>query len=1051
MKSLFRKFFLLFLWLSFFVTAAQAQLTDVLGLITNDKGVPLADVTVRVSGGNASAATGKDGRFRIKASLNSKLLVTSIGYKNQEVLVDKLRDLKIILYDDVGGLDEIVVVGYGEVKKKDLTGSVAAVNMKDLNKAPVKSFDDALAGRVAGVVVAGNDGQPGALNNIVIRGGNSITQDNSPLYVVDGFPLEATDFNTISPADIESIDILKDASATAIYGARGANGVIIVTTKSGQRGTPVITYNAYYGIQKLSKKMPMMDPYEFVKYQTEYSPTLASSYIPGSLSPSDPAYDPAGRTLESYRNIAGLNWQDLLFRTAKTQNHDISLRGGNDKTTYAVSGNILDQEGIFVNSGFARYQGRVVLDHKVNTKVKIGLNLNYGSTKSTGQRVAGEETNGSLSLMYGVLGYRPVTGNGNIDLLDDLTDPEAATNNYSVNPLINAQNSFNETRLNSMIANAFLEYTVLKNLTFRTSGGVTTNQATSEVFNSSLTQSGNPASVKGNHGIVMNTTNNTWLNENLLTFRKTYNNNHRLNLVGGFTMQGNKTSRRGFEGRILPNESLGLDGIDEAVTQISTSASSRWTMASVLGRVNYDYKSKYLITASFRADGSSRFASGKQWAYFPSGSVAWRMSSENFMKDLVFVNDAKLRVSYGRTGNNRISEFSYLSQLRFLKTDAYSYNNAIPSIGIGLKLLGNPDLIWESTDQFNLGYDLNLFNNRITMVADVYKKITRDLLLNAQLPYTTGISEAFKNIGRMSNEGLEFTINTNNITNRNFSWNSSFNISFNRNKVLALTDNQNSLLTTARFDSNYNGLFSYIALIGGPVAQMHGLVWEGNYQYEDFDRLPDGRYLLKDKVPYYGSLRKDIQPGDIKYKDINGDQIVDVKDYTIIGRAIPIHTGGLTNNFTYKGFDLNVFLQWSYGNDILNANRLVFEGNGRRTQNLNQFASFQDRWTPENTTSPNFRANGMGPAAISSRVIENGSYLRLKTVSLGYNLKTDWLNKIKVKSARIYASAQNLWTLTDYTGFDPEVSSRNSPLTPGFDYSPYPRARTIIFGINTSF
>lgn len=1021
----------------------------VVGKVTDSKGEPLQGVNVQVKGALSGTTTTAEGIYSLSvADANAVIVFSSVGYTSQEIPAAGQSALNITLADKSAALNEVVIIGYGAVKKGDVTGAIGKVQMQDFEKAPVRSFEEAVAGRVAGVRVAGNDGQPGVTSNIIIRGSNSLTQDNSPLYVVDGFPLEATDFNAISPADIESIDVLKDASSTAIYGARGANGVIIITTKKGKKGAPVISYNGYFGLQRNNRKMELMSPYEFVKYQLEIDPVGATAQ-----------YLTNNKTLESYRNVKGLNLQDELYRVAPMQNHDLSLRGGSDNTRYSISGNVFQQDGIIIKSGFRRYQGRVVLDQTVNKKLKVGINANYSNNVSNGSVINSYfNTDANLSVLANVWGYRPVTGGDNDDaLLDQLFDPNIdpfAISDYRVNPIISLKNELRKNTNNTLLANAYAEYAITRRLTLRISGGITNNFVRNESFNNSKTQLGNPRpfpNSKGVNGFVQDFTSNTWLNENTLTYNNVFNRNHSLNVVAGVTAQGNKSSNYRLEGTFLPNEALGIDGLDDAVSPLIQSNTSRWSLASFLGRVNYSYKSKYLFTASFRSDGSSRFPSQNKWSYFPSGSIAWRITGEEFMKPVTAISDAKLRFSYGSTGNNRVGDFSYLSSITFPLFAYYSFNNQQPTRSAFLSSIGNLDLRWETTTQSNLGLDVTLFKDRISLSADLYRKTTKDLLLNAQLPFTTGYQNAFRNIGRMQNQGLEISLSTVNLQGRDFGWSSNFNISFNQSKVLELTQGQDVLSSTVNFTGSYNNVPLYIAKIGQPVGQVYGAIFDGIYQYNDFDKLPDGRYVLRADVTTNGNARTVIQPGDMKYRDINGDLVVDAKDFTVIGRGLPIHTGGFTNNFTYKGFDLNVFFQWSYGNDIINANNIIYGYNGLNNRARNLFASYADRWTPENPSNTLPRATGTRPVYYGSNIVEDGSFVRLKTVSLGYNLGKGALAKLKLKSLRVYLSAQNLYTWTNYSGSDPEVSVRNSALTPGFDYVAYPRAQTVTFGINTSF
>lgn len=1038
----------LFAFLLLFQTAVRANntLVDILvkGRILDDEGLPLPGVSVNIKNEKGATSTDIDGNYVISVpNKNSVLVFSFIGFSGKEEIVGNRTIINTTLNPTPSRLNEVVVVGYGTVKRGDLTGSVGQVTMADLQKAPVKSFDEALAGRLAGVQVSSADGQPGSSFNIVIRGQNSITQGNSPLYVIDGFPIESTDQNNINPADIESIEVLKDASATAIYGSRGANGVILITTKSGQKGDAKVDYNGNYGFQENLKTMDLLSPFEFVKFQQELSPvTTESLYLSGK-----------GKTLDDYKDLPQLDWQDLLFRQAPLQQHSLAISGGTNDTKYYVSGSLNDEEGTVINTGFKRYQGKITLTQNITPKFKAFFNLNYSDYTSNGIVPTDGTNSATNNLLYSTWGYRPVSGSG-LDLSEVLFDPDIDGNNdYRINPIISSNNELRIATNENLVVNTFGEYRFNKNLVLRVSGGITSNNRRSDRFNNSQTFFGNPFStggVNGVNGSVIYVENNRWLNENLLTYKKVFNKVHDLNIIAGLNFQQNKFDTYGASAIQVPNESLGLNGLDEGTPQTVTAAGASDRLSSYLTRVNYNYKSKYLLTASFRADGSSKFARGNRWGFFPSGSLAWRMSSENFMRNLLFINDAKLRVGFGVTGNNRVGPFDYLSVLGQPVGSPYAFNNAIAPGAIPISL-GNSDLKWETTSQTNIGYDLGLFKDRISLTVDVYRKTTYDLLLNADLPYSTGFSSIFNNIGRVRNEGIEFTLNTQNIKTKNFNWNSSFNISFNRNKVLELSNNQESLLRSIGWDNAYSNTPLYLTKVGSPMGQFYGFVADGIYQFADFDVSPTGTYTLKGDLVNNGNSSNSIQPGDVKYKDINGDGVVNARDQTVIGRGIPLHTGGFTNNFTYKKFDLNVFLQWSYGNDIYNANRMVFEGNSLLKINLNQFASYANRWTPSNPSNTIPRVRGEGPRVYSSRLMEDGSFLRLKTVSLGYNFDKNLIRKLNMKALRVFVSAQNLYTLTNYSGMDPEVSVRNTALTPGFDYSAYPRARTIVFGLNTSF
>ncbi|QEH44194.1 TonB-dependent receptor [Chitinophaga sp. XS-30] len=1031
----------------------MAQVADnaktVTGKVTDPDNAPLEGVNVVLKGKTTKTTTNEEGIYsiRVEDPATAVLVFSYVGFHNREVKLNATTTIyNLRMEAAVQGLNDVVVIGYGTVKRRDLTGAVGEVKIEDMEKAPVASFEQALAGRVAGLQVSSVDGQPGSGLNIVLRGNNSVTQDNSPLYVIDGFPMENPSNDIINPADIASIEVLKDASATAIYGARGANGVIMITTKKGKTGAPVVSYQAWAGVQQNIKQQEMLDPYEFVKYQLEQNPTFYGS-----------VYLDNGKTLEDYRNVKGINWQDMVFRDAFMHNHNISVRGGNDKTRYSVSGSLLGQDGIIINSGYKRYQGRVSLDQTISGKFKVGININYTSTKRHGtisnSTSDGRASGPTASLMYSVWGYRPVTGDSlnDINIIDEPFDPDVdPLNEYRINPVISNRNEYNPVFNNTLISNAYLEYKPAKYFTLRVTGGLTKTAIRREKFNNSNTRSGNPKSgTLGVNGSISNAETVNWLNENTLTYARNFNKVHNLNVVGGMSLQQVSSHSYGFSASHIPNESLGISGLDEGLITTAPTSKSTNALMSFLGRVNYGYKSRYLLTVSFRADGSSKFPTNAKWAYFPSGAFAWRLSDESFMKNIRFLSDAKIRVGYGLTGNNRVSDFAYLSALQIFPYSGYSFGES-PVQGIIPNNLGDTHLRWETTGQTGIGLDLGFLNDRITLTTDYYKKNTRDLLLQATLAPSSGYLSGYRNVGRVSNEGLEFTLNTVNIKRRNFSWSTNFNIAFNRNRVLQLNEDEPSYASRITW-GNFNNAYPYIAIPGHPIALFYGFLFDGIYQYDDFDQLANGSYVLKENVPNNGSPRANMQPGHIKYKDINQDGQVNNNDLTIIGDPNPVHIGGFSNNFTYRNFDLNVFFQWSYGNDILNANRIEFEGGDVVRSYLNMFKSVENRWTPENQTNSLYKIGGQGPLVYSSRTIEDGSYLRLKTVALGYTLPANLTKRAGIKSLRVYSSAQNLITWTNYTGIDPEVSVRHSALTPGFDWSAYPKARTITVGLDVSF
>ena len=1047
----------------FSFTAAFAQVL-VRGTVLDEAGETVIGASVMIKGTTQGTITDFDGKFSLSVPDKKAVLVISfIGYANQEVKVDTSKPMSIVLKEDSELLDEVVVVGYQEVKKRDLTGSVAKANMEQLLNTPVSSFDQTLGGRIAGVNVSSSEGMPGGTMNIVIRGNNSLTQDNSPLYVIDGFPVEdAAMASTINPADIESLDILKDASATAIYGARGANGVVIITTKKGKIGKAQLTYDGSVTMSNVTRKIPMMDAYEFVKLQAEMYPDQATSASGGYLM----NWEGKQWTLDDYRNIDQYDWQDEIFRTAWQHSHNLRLTGGTEGIRYNASLSYYDQQGILLETGYKRMQGRINTVVRRN-KLNMSITANYSRAIQTGSTPSENSYSGMNNLFYSVWGYRPVTyPNKPLSSLMDnaIDDALNTTNDYRFNPILSLKNEYRKNYTNNLQLNGFAEYEIIRGLKVKVSAGYTYDARKQDQFNNSKTRYGGPTSTDKVNAQVVRNERLTWLNENTVTYQTNIKKKHFFNALAGVTFQNSDYEYYSFRTIHIPNESLGMAGMAEGQGGTVNSSKSSWSMLSYLARLNYNYKSKYYATASFRADGSSKFSKDNRWGYFPSGSVAWTFTEEDFMKPLKNVlSNGKLRLSWGLTGNNRIDEYEYYTLLQVLKgpqgdyisngsipSGVYPFNNDNTNVGSVPISIVNDNLKWETTEQWNLGLDLSFFDERVNFTGDIYRKTTRDLLLEASLPLSSGFYSATRNIGKVRNDGIELSLSTVNIKNKDFSWTTDFNIAFNKNEVLELSEGQSTLLSAVNFDQNYNSQSSYIAQVGLPMGMMYGYLYEGTYKYDDFNKSGD-TYTLKPGVPYF-STETNTQPGMPKYKDLNGDGIINSDDRTIIGRGLPIHTGGFTNTFTYKGFDLSVFFQWSYGNDIMNANRLFFESSNNRSRELNQFASYADRWTPENPDSDIPAAtNSSSNRVISSRIIEDGSFLRLKTVTLGYTFPTKMIQKAKLSSLRVYLAGQNLWTWTSYSGYDPEVSIRNTALTPGLDFSSYPRAYTISFGVSVGF
>ncbi len=1093
--------FILLLLCSFQLVIAQSKTYRVSATVKDKKGETLPGVSITVKGANTSAITDANGKFTLNAPNSQSILIFNyLGFKTIENLAINVNGKDVVLEESISALDEVVVIGYGSVSKRDLTGSVGKVDIVDLQRAPVPTFDNALAGRVAGVNVVSTDGQPGGATRITVRG-SSVTQDASPLFVIDGFPVENMDINSINPQDIESLEVLKDASSIAIYGARGANGVIIVTTKRGTVGPPKITYSYNYGLQKDINRVEMMDAYEFVKLQLEIDrlrsvPSARQTVNDIIYLGFNPANGTRLRTLESYRGEKGYDWQDLVLQTGSQQNHSLSLNGGTDNTRYAVSGSTFEQKGIIINTGYRRNEGKISIDQTISKKLKTGVSARYSNTKIHGTVPIGAATGG---VVQGMWQYRPVAGVNNQDLTNSLIDSAALadfnngiTNSLGdnlVNPLLQAQNEIRNDIRNTGYLNVYGEYAFNKALKFRVNGGYNGTVVRQEFFYNSRTQQGNlfrnptgdVPNINGINGRIANQLNQNFLTEGLLTFKKVYNKKHSFDALGGFTYQYAKSMGNGFRVTNIPEaqEYLGLLSLNTGRAETPVIGGTHWQLFSFISRFNYTYKDKYLFTSTGRYDGSSKFTPGQQWGFFPSGAFAWRFTSEPFMKKYSFLDDGKLKISYGSVGNNRVGDFSFLPQFGNL-TNAHGYpiNNQYFG-GVVPFFYGNNNLTWETTNQLDLGISLSFFKSRLSIEADYYNKLTRDFLLGAALPalagYANGTNSQYQNAGQIRNRGMEFTINSVNINKKDFGWRTNFNISFNRSQVLSFNNQIENISTQVVLPgvATANRPIGWIARVGGSISDFYGYQFNGVYQFEDFDRLSDGSYVVKSTIPSYSA---NVQPGDAKYLDINKDGIISDADRTVLGSPLPVHQGGMSNNFRYKNFDLNIFLQWSYGNDILNANRMVFE-HGNYTPFSNQFASFANRWTPENPTNEIPRTQilrgdaGSANPVISSRFIEDGSFIRLKTIALNYTFAKDALKKWGLSNVKLNVSAQNILTLTRYSGTDPEVStfrvvneagvgtgytfiqpsSGYTALAGGLDFTPYPRAFIATMGLVANF
>lgn len=1044
---------------------AQNAKVQITGTVSDDIG-PVPGVTICESGNITNGTvTDADGKYSISVSKGATLKFICLGYTEIEEKIGGRTVIDVQLKEDAQMLAaaEVVSVGYGSVARRDLTGSVSKVNMDDIVKSSPMNFDQALAGRVAGVVVTTSDGAVGSEASITIRGNNSLTQSSEPLYVIDGFPTESSFASSLNPSDIESIDVLKDASAAAIYGARGANGVIVITTKKGSIGAPKVSFSASWSVGKISKKVDLLDGYEYVRLDDLYAQNSTgsnSSYFMGYDELGTPVYDMY--TLEDYRSQGQVDWQDQVYRTAFSQNYNISLSGGTDKTMYSVSLGYTDQNGILKASNFNRLNGTVKLSQKLGKITTADFNASFSRATTNGTQPSSSDSQTVVSsyLLYSIWGYRPtkplrdgLLTDENMDtFINELVDTEVSTpDSFRFNPYANVMNQYKKKVRDYFNANLALSFQILPSLKLRISGGCNITKTTDETFNNSKTMSGHPASPLGQgvNGKILYDDVTSWLNENILTYDKTFGLDHNFQALGGITFQGEHSTHQGVAANHIKSEQLGLAGMNTGSYQTVTPYIRDWTLISGLARVNYNYAHKYYLTASFRADGSSKFPTANRWGFFPSASVAWSFGNEPWVKSVSWISVGKLRLSYGMTGNNRTTTpYDYYTNFTTTPGSSESLDYVLDGqtvSGYYRQNLANPNLKWETTTQTDLGLDFAVLDSRIGLTADIYLKDTRDLLLDATMPTSSGYASAMINVGSIRNKGLEISLNVIPVRTRSFTWTSTFNIAMNRNTVTGLSSNQTSLVSTVNWNSKYSSQYPYVTKVGLPTGLMYGYIYEGTYKLSEFSNGT----TLKEGIPYLEELNRDsIRPGDPKYKDVNGDGIINDADRVVIGQGQPLHTGGWNNTFAAFGFDLSVFMNWSYGNDILNANRLVFE-NCDGTQ-LNQFATMNNCYTTSNETDiPRPGASGMN--YYSSRVVEDGSFLRLKTITLGYTFPSKTIQNAHISTLRLYLTADNIFTITNYSGSDPEVSTRNSVLTPGFDWSAYPRAKSLILGVSMSF
>lgn len=1016
----------------FSVTEMQQTGKKITGVILDETRSPIIGANVIVKGTTNGTITDMNGRFALEVPEGASLQVSYIGYHTKEIPVGNETTFNIQLHEDTQRLDELVVVGYGTMKKSDLTGSSASVKDEVLGQRTVTSFGQALSGRVSGVSISTNSGRPGGRTSIRIRGNSSISVTNDPLYVVDGVILNVATLQNgtspidyLNPADIESVEVLKDASATAIYGARGANGVILIQTKRAEGRGPSVSYSTDFGVGVLPKKLDVLNAEQFLAtedlaYQNaaKFDPEgwAAGNYTDPKLKRTDPRlFDSNGKPLYD------TDWQDEAIRNAFSQTHQISVSNSDGKNNYGLSVGFRGENGLIVESWLKRYSGRFFIDSQVNKWLKVGGSLNYTyqaerqtDSMSDGGITVGRQIIEELPIIP--LRYPDGTWGGNADY------PGMEGGN---SPVQVATDRNNRLETQNMLGNAYAEITFLPGLTLRSSIGANIiNQRLSYYAGRDLVWISSPNGV----GEVYNNRNNSWQFENYLTYSKDFANKHSLTAMAGISWQHVDNSSSTAYGTGFEDDYFQYNNLGVATSPQISSAANAYGLNSYFARVNYGYDDRYLLTATARADGSSKFGSSNRYAFFPSVGAAWRISQEKFMENVSSVfSNLKLRASWGLTGNS--------------ETDAYASQGALgnytlvfsdsKATGIGVSTLANPELKWEKTSQVNAGLDIGLFDSRVNMEFDWYYKKTTDMLLDAPVPASSGYTSIISNIGSMENKGIEFSINTINISTRDFSWESTFNISFNKNKVLALGEGNDDIFPGPDILSASNNIIR----VGEPVGSFYGYVRLGTWGTHEAE-----------EAARYGAL-----PGDLKLEDRNNDGQINDLDRTIIGKGIPDGYGTFSNTFRYKNFDLVVDLQYSFGNDVLDISKHTAED---RTGIANSYATVLDAWTPENqnTMIAQIRPTGAGYTTnIDSHFVEDGSFLRGKNIVLGYTFPREMIQKIHLKHLRVYASVQNFFLITKYSGYDPEVSDATETFAQGITVFGYPKPRTFTIGLNVTF
>ena len=1010
--------------------ALAQQAGTIAGRVTDaGTGEPIPGVNVVVENSTLGASTDVDGLYRIVGvEPGTYTLVASfVGYGDEAEEGVEVRDAQTTTVDfalQAGalGLDELVVVGYGTQQRRDITGAISTVSPDDLQQIAVTSLDQGLQGQVAGMQVTQVSGAPGAAPQIRIRGGTSINAGNNPLYVIDGFPVygtrsmstgatqggEVNPLATINPSDIESIQVLKDASATAIYGARGANGVVVITTRDGSARNARVSFNSSVGVQNVRKTIDVLDAMEFAELTN----------VAYTNSGNDPFF--SEEDMAQIRQNGGTDWQDEIFQAAPVQDYGLSVSGGTDAVRYALSGGYLSQDGIVIGSDFERISLRANLDSDISARFRMGSNLSVSRTDADLARTPAAGGGGG-GIIYGALFFNPA---------QPVFEPDGSyvlQNSTGIllgNPVAQAREITNNETATRFLGTLFGEFDLTDRLTARVSVGGDLYNNKEDFYAPSTVLQGSSRNGVAELGQI---TSETWLNENTLSYNRVVG-AHTLDLLAGFTAQAAREERFTASSEQFASDALRASNLSAgSVVNIPGSGVVEWGLLSYIGRVNYGFGGRYLLTATARVDGSSRFGEGNKYGFFPSGAFAWRIDQEEFARGIEALDNLKLRLSYGVTGNQEIGTYRSLALLN----DVKGVLGSSVRTGFAAARVANPDLRWETTRQFDAGLDVGLFNNRISATLDVYNKTTTDLLLEVPIPWTSGFAASLQNLGSLRNRGFELALDAR-LAERPLLWTTRFNVGVNRNEVLDLGPLDQFL------DGANNGHLkvgnNVIVRPGEPIGAFYGLIREGIFRSEE---------------EVAASAQPDAEPGQTRYRDLDGDGTIGPEDRTVIGYAQPDFSGGFSTNLAYKSFELSANLSFVYGNEIFNVNRMELL---LPTGGQNNSVEALDYWSPENPDAAVPRPSRARALDFSDWYLEDGSYLRLQNLTLAYNVPPSLLPAIRTRSARVFVSGKNLVTFTGYSGYDPELRQyAGNNLALGYDYGTYPTARTYTVGVSLGF